>query len=657
MSTSEVCKKTGLVFFATFILLVPVVAGNSYSPVNTGRTEDTAHFYMKHSYDVLKYKLDLDIFSCYATPPTKAFTAKEVITFRVDSVLNSIRLNAINSSLVVDSVRMSAGSFSHVNDTLDIQLNRTFQPGEVADIEIYYRHKNVSDNAFYAAGGFVFTDTPPEGSRKWFPCWDRPSDKALLDLTAKVPSTVKLGSNGMLADSVLIADTLRYHWVSRDPISTYLITISSKVNFSLDIVYWKIPGNPNDSIPARFYYKYPEIPASMEQLIGPMTSFFSEKFGVYPFEKIGFASLNSYFPWGGMENQTMINLRSNGWQEELISHEFSHQWFGDLITCGTWADVWLNESFATYCEAVWIEHTDNYSAYKDHLNGQADYYLGNNPGLPIYNPGYAVQTPDPNTLYSTPLVYYKGACVLHQLRFVLGDSLFFRALHDYATDTSLMYKNAVTGDFIQKVSQVSGQDMTWFFQEWVYNPDHPKYSNSYAFQNTGKGTWNVKFFIKQTQEQTVFFRMPIQILVKFADESDTLIQVINDVNDQLFEFTFSKEPKNLVFDPNRNILLKQATTVEGIQVLNKEDGYFLFQNTPNPCRSSTRINYLVPKRSSVKISVFDSAGNLMDTPVDVNHETGKYTFQFNTKGLSPGIYFYKMESGNFNDTRRMIILK
>ena len=638
----------------TFIALT-VVAGTHKS--FSIEPFDTAHFYMKHSYDVLKYKLDLDIYHCYQTPPSKEFTAKEVITFKVDSALNSIGLNAVNFSLAVDSVGMAAVSFSHLSDTLKIQLTRTFQPGEIVEIEIYFKHKNVTDNAFYAAGGFVFTDTPPEGSRKWFPCWDRPSDKALLDLTAKVPATVKLGSNGKLADSLLIADTLWYHWTSRDPVSTYLITISSKINFLLDIVYWHLPDNPNDSIPARFYYKYPEIPTPMELLIIPMTSFFSEKFGVYPFEKIGFATLNSYFPWGGMENQTLINLRSNGWQEGLISHEFSHQWFGDLITCGTWADVWLNESFATYCESVWIEHTNGYSAYKSHLEGQANYYLGANPGLPIYNPAYAMQTPDPNTLYNTAIVYDKGACVLHQLRYVLGDSLFFQLLYSYATDTNFMFKNAVTEEFIQKVNQISGQDLTWFFQEWIYHPDHPEYYNAYEFQDLGNGNWNVKFLMKQTQDQTVFFRMPVQIQVQFTDQTDTLIQVINDVNDQLFEFTFSKEPKSLAFDPYRNILLKQATIVEGIQQKNKVAGYHLYQNVPNPFMNSTIINYQVPKPSAVKISVFDSAGNLIDIPADRKHEAGIFSLQFNRKDLPPGVYFYKMESGDFNATRRMVLVR
>lgn len=643
----------GLAF--VFLISVNCFAG---TPGNSDNSlVDTAHYYMKHSFDVLNYKLDLDLYHCYDSPPTKEFTANEIITFRVDSTLSSIFLNAVNTSLTLLSVAMDGVSFTHQNDTLRIQLSRTFNPGETAAVSIKYRHNNVTDHAFYAAGGYVFTDTPPEGSRKWFPCWDRPSDKALLDLTAKVPADVKLGSNGRLADSLLVADTIWYHWVSRDPVATYLITLSSKVNFLLDIIYWNNPWNPSDSIPVRFYYKYPEQPAAMEQLILPMTTFYSEKFGVYPFEKAGFATLNSYFPWGGMENQTMINLKSNGWQEKLISHEYAHMWFGDLITCGTWADVWLNEGFATYCEALWKENQTGYEDYKTHLNSQADYYLQANPGLPLYNPEYAIQTPDPNTLYDLALVYYKGACVLHQLRYLLGDPVFFQVLNSYATDTNFMYKNAITEDLIAKVNQVTGQDYTWYFHDWVYQANHPEYENTYEFSRNMDSSWNVTFRMRQTQQEPSFFKMVVPLQIFFSDQSDTLIRVINDNQDQFFEFTFTKEPTNVIFDPFRDILLKEASTVLGIQEGETGWGYRLDQNTPNPFHGVTQISYKVPNPSHVRISVFNSSGNLLDTVVDRFHEAGEYSCPFNFDSVAPGVYFYKLESEKFSVTRRMIHVK
>ncbi|MCX6244121.1 MAG: M1 family aminopeptidase [Bacteroidetes bacterium] len=625
--------------------------------VPAGNSADTVHFYMKHAYDVQKYELNLDIYDNYKTPYSWAFHASEVITVRVDSALNFIRLNAVNTSLQIDSVGNPGISFTHANDTLVIQLDRTYQPGETVQVRIWYQHKNIKDNAFYTNGGFVFTDTPPEGSRKWFPCWDRPADKALLDLTAKVPLNVKLGSNGGLADSLITGDTIYYHWISRDPISTYLITIASKIDYSLDIVYRHKPGNPADSIPARFYYQSWQVPDSIEARIGEMTDYFSSLFGEYPFEKIGFATLNGSFPWGGMENQTMINLTANGWQEGLVSHEFSHMWFGDLITCGTWADIWLNESFATYCESLWLEHRSGYSSYKNHLNQQADYYLANNPKIPIYNPSWAIHTPNSNFLYNSALEYDKGACVLHQLRYVLGDSLFFMVMKAYATDTGFMYKNAVTEDFIALTNAVSGRDMSWFFDEWLYHPDHPAYSSFYDVQDIGSGRWNLELLISQTQTTTGFFKMPLQVKVLFGDSTDTLIQVINDTDHQFFEFTFLKQPVGIVFDPNRNILLKTAITNLGIDQKQAEIGFRLFQNEPNPFRNTTTVTYRLPVASSVRITVMDANGKEVLAPFTSSDAAGTHSFQISAKDLAPGVYFCKMEAGKFNEVRKMVLVK
>jgi aminopeptidase N len=616
---------------------------------------DTAHFYMKHSYDVQKYLLNLDIYHCYITSPTKDFVAREIITIKVDSALNSIKLNAVNTSIEVDSVGLAGVSFTHLSDTLKIRLNRTYQPGEFADISINYRHKNITDQAFYASGGYVFTDTPPEGARKWFPCWDRPSDKALVELTAKVPANVRLGSTGSLADSTLLADTLWYHWISRDPVSTYLITISSRVSYSLNILYWHVPGSPDDSIPARFYFKSTENPAPAEQLIGPLTDFYSEKFGTYPFEKIGFATLNSSFPWGGMENQTMINLQANGWYSGLISHEFAHQWFGDLITCGTWADVWLNESFATYCESLWIENTQGDTAYHDNICSLASYYLGHNPGLPVYNATYAIHTPDPNTLYNTALVYDKGACVLHQLRYVLGDSLFFEVLHSYATDTNFMFRNIITEDFVGKVSQVAGEDLNWFFNDWIYQPNHPSYKNTYNIQDLGGGYWQVNLLVTQDQANPAFFRMKVPIKVHFEDGTDSLFSIINDVNWQQYSFFFGKKPAMLYFDPNKIVVLKEASTLVGTEEQINPGGFYLFRNIPNPVTGSTQILFSVEKPSSVRIDITDISGRVVAAVVNGTFESGRHSVEFDGSWLGPGTYFIRMNAGGAVQTRKMIV--
>jgi len=617
----------------------------------------------RHSYDVLDYRLDLDIYNCFLSPYPKSFTGVEVITFRVDTALQSINLNAVNTSLVIDSVAMAGVSFTHASNILTINLDRMYLPNEVVQVKIYYRHNNVTDNAFYASNGMVFTDCEPEGARKWFPCWDRPADKATLHLTAKVPATVKLGSNGRLADSVRVADTLWYTWISRDPIATYLMVISAKVNYNLDIVFWRNPESPNDSIPLRFYWNTGENTTNLnniKQRIIPMTTEFSRLFGVHPFEKNGFATLNSSFPWGGMENQTLTSLCPNCWSENLVSHEYTHQWFGDMISPGTWADIWLNEGFATYGEALWYEYTGGYTAYKNDIIGDANGYLSGNPGWPIYNPSWAINTPPNSQLFNTAITYYKGACVLHMLRYTLGDSLFFAALKAYGTDTAnFRHKNAVTADFITKVNTVTGQDLNWFFNQWVYQPNHPVYANGYSFTNLGGGLWRVTFLARQTQTNTVFFQMPLELKITFASGPDTTVRVFNNTNNQLFTFTFNRQPTGFQFDPNNNIVLKQGTTT--VMGISQSEGlptaFALHQNYPNPFNPVTTIAYDIPRQAHVVLAVYDVLGRKVAELVNETLPAGSYSVQFDGSGLSSGVYVYRLESEKFSQARSLVLIK
>ncbi|MBK7230649.1 MAG: hypothetical protein IPH97_17675 [Ignavibacteriales bacterium] len=162
---------------------------------------------IKHTFDALDYKLNLNIYNCFLSPYPKSFTGSVIITFKVDSTLNLIKLNAVNTSLTIDSVRLAGVSFTHASNILTINLDRTYVVNETAQVKIYYKHNNVTDGAINVSNGFLFTDCEPEGARKWIPCWDKPSDKATFDLTVKVPATVKLGSNGLLVDSIKNVDT------------------------------------------------------------------------------------------------------------------------------------------------------------------------------------------------------------------------------------------------------------------------------------------------------------------------------------------------------------------------------------------------------------------------------------------------------------------
>ena len=621
----------------------------------------------KHSFDVLNYKLNLNIYNCFKSPFPKNFSADNTLTFRVDSTLNIINLNANNFSLLIDSIILSNGLpliYSHSSNILAITLNRTYNPGEIVIIKIYYKHNNVYDTAFQANNGLVYTNCEPEGARCWFPCWDKPSDKATTDITAKVPSNVLLGSNGRLADSTKIADTIYYHWVSRDPMSTYLVVLNGSSNYRMSLQYWRKLSNPSDSVLVRMYYNSWSNPSQLRDSIYYVANYFSSKFIEYPFEKIGFAEVDSLGV--GMENQTLIAVYPDNWNVRMAAHEFGHHWFGDLITCGTWADIWLNESFGTYCEALISEFTNGKTAYKNDISFDSSYYFSSQTfSEPIYNPSFINNTPPNGYLFFFPIRYCKGACVLYMLRNVLGDSLFFDVLKSYTNDTNFVLKNAVTDDFTAKINQVTGQDYTWFITEWVKNGGHPKYSITYGISNLGSGNWRVNFTIKQIQTTTTFYKMPVEIKIKFTNNTDTILKVVNNnVYQQLFTFNFNKQPDSVFFDPDNKIILKQVTTTIGIKNISNDipERYYLYQNYPNPFNPATIIRFQIKDLRFVSLKVYDILGKEVATLVNEILKPGSYEIpfsgnQFPNYQIPSGIYFYCLQSGDFFNTKKMLLIK
>jgi len=608
----------------------------------------------QHSFDVIKYTMDVDFYDNFFPPYPHDFTAGLVVTFKVDSVLNSISLNASNTSLQINEVAMAGVSFSHAANILTIQLDQTYQPGEVVEVSINYTHLNVDDGAFYVSGGFLFTDCEPQGARRWFPCWDRPSDKASWELTAKVPDDVKLGSNGALIDSVFVGDTLVYHWLSENPVATYLIVLTAKRNYNLDIVYWDRPSD-NAQIPFRFYYNTGEDPSGMESAILPMCDYFSAAYGEHPFEKNGFATLNDEFPWGGMENQTLTSLCPGCWYEGLVSHEFAHQWFGDMISPATWADLWLNEGFATWSESYWAEYYGGYTYYKQGINSTANSYFNGNPGWPIHNPGWAINPPPNNELFDYSITYAKSACVIHQFRYIVGDSLFFQAINDYATDTNYKFKSVLTSDFIDKMGESVGEDMHWYFDPWLGQPNHPIYNNEYYFTENGDGSWDAHFIASQIQTDAPFFPMELNVFIGFLDGSDTTLRFRNYENNEDFVFHFAQQPVYLAFDLKNEIVLKKGTTILSENETMAKSNSISLRNQPNPAKNETTIMFQLPKPGNVSIELFDLAGKKLRA-IDASYlHEGMNSIVVQTGNLENGMYIYTLKSGEYKGVNRMVV--
>jgi hypothetical protein len=232
-------------------------------------------------------------------------------------------------------------------------------------------------------------------------------------------------------------------------------------------------------------------------------------------------------------------------------------------------------------------------------------------------------------------------------------------MRSYSGDTAnFRYKSAVTDDVTAKLSQVAGQDMSWFINQWVKQPNHPVYANTYNFTPASGGNWTVGFIAKQTQSNPPFFKMPLTLKITFTTGPDTLIRVMNDANNQTFVFTVNRQPSTFTFDPGNDIVIKQGSTVLGIvPELEIPREYALYQNYPNPFNPVTKVNFDLPERTFVKINVFDITGKVVKTLVNEERNSGKYVISFDGSDLSSGIYYYKLETDKFTDTKKMVLVK
>ncbi len=518
------------------------------------------NFVVIQSFDATYYSIDLKI------DEGSQQVAGHVTMYARSTVAGFFQptLNLLND-LTVDSVQ-SGGvnvAWTHVSGFIYATLPTTYDAGQTFELTVFY-HGHPTEGGFQ---GFLFSAhagvpmisslSEPYLAQSWWPCKDTPSDKAdSVDMRATVTSWYYVVSNGTLRDSTDNGDgTTTYSWHESYPITTYLVSLAITNYARFD--RWYHYGA--DSMPVRFYC-YPELlagaqaswPVCVEQI-----ATYAALFGEYPFvrEKYGIA----HFPWGGaMEHQTASSFTSSsfGFNQYVVTHELAHQWWGDMITCRDWHHIWLNEGFASYCEALWAEHLGGNAAYKNYMAGMT------------YQQGgriYIDDTTNVNNIFDSR-VYDKGAWVLHMLRGILGDSTFFATMRAYYSDPARQYKDAVTEDFRDIAEAVSGRDLHWFFQDWIYGYYYPQYMSSFVSAPRGDGQFNVYIHLRQLQSsQPQVFRMPVPLQVRNATVIDTVV-LWNDQREQNYTLVMGFSPTSITVDPANWILDVSSTEPYAINV-------------------------------------------------------------------------------------------
>jgi aminopeptidase N len=408
------------------------------------------------SIDAIHYKLELELLF-----NTRSIVGTQTATFA--SLVNGLKTLELDldSSLTVNAVKDTSNnplSYTRPTDKIVITLPKTYNVNEQFTVVVDYSGTPVKSSW---GGGMVFTTSggspvcwtlsEPWDARMWWPGKDELDDKSTFEMWITHPDTMLAASNGLLQGiDTLSGNRHRSRWETKYPTIPYLISIAVGNYRKRVDTYTHMGAN----MPVEFYV-YPASWTSWQSgmnAIVPMLTAFSDKFGQYPFvnEKYGLAQ----FTWGGgMEHQTITSQYSAA--EWLSAHELGHQWWGDMITCGTWHDIWLNEGFATFCEALWeeLKPGGSMALYHSYMAGRKPYRVDGT--VYVYNPVSTSQ------IFSSTNVYRKGGWVVHMLRHTLGEKLFWQALADYRK--AFTGKSATTADFVASVSQTVGRDMSWFF--------------------------------------------------------------------------------------------------------------------------------------------------------------------------------------------------
>ncbi len=613
----------------------------------------------QEDYDVNYYDLDIEI-------DDGAETVAGSVTMRATSTVSGLTQVVLNlyDNMAVDSVMLQTGlpaSYAHNNDLLTVDLGSPLGLGESFELEVFYHGAPINDALDFSTHGagyaIVSSLSEPSGARQWWPCKDTPADKAdSARIAITVDDALTAVSNGVLESVVDNGSTKTYEWVEDYPITTYLVSVAIS-NYSHWTDYYVHPGG---TMPIENYV-YPEHLANAQEDLGitpDVITMFAGVYGEYPFvnEKYGHA----VFPWGGgMEHQTCTSygrvlIRGDHYYDWILVHELSHQWWGDCVTCETWDDIWLNEGFASYSEALWFESLGGSQAYHDYVDGY-DYY-GYFDG-PIYHPDATFNR----------TVYDKGALVLHMLRRVLALSAgsppgsdfpaesFFDVVASYRQDHE--YGTATTADFQAECEAEYGSSLDWFFQEWVYGENRPDYEWSWVASDQGP-PYDVMVHVDQVQTNAGLFTMPIDIQVETA-RGDTFVTVWNNQWSQDFFFAVDDQPTGVNFDPS-DWVLKYATEVStGVQ----EGGSALALQTPaNPARPGARLSFTLPQAGHAALRIYDVSGRLVTTLVDRDVSAGDHSTVWNGRSedgaqAASGVYFLRLTTDHGEASARMVMLR
>ena len=511
--------------------------------------------------DVTHYFLDIEVIPEYDGPDVDAVRVEGVGTVDVMSTVDGLTMFTLDlrSTMTVNSVTGDMTGWTRVGDTIEITLNQTYNTGEAFQVVVDYV-------GYPQTGGFgafkwwtrgddlvVATLSEPWYAKYWWPCKDALDDKATMQMHCTVPDEFVVVSNGLDDGTELLAgDRIKYKWHETYPMIPYLASLAITNYKCYDQVY-EYGGAESMPVPSFIYPDHwdygldeplPDYKTGCDEL-PDMLDKLGVRYGLYPFinEKYGVVETGGTGGIGAsMEHQTISSMSRVENYSDIMLHELAHQWWGDNVTCDTWYDIWLNEGFASYSEAVYreLKAGGGFSSYMNRMNNRRP----GNPDAQVYRTNIG----STGAIFSTNAVYNKGAWVLHMLRHVMGDDPFFDALGDYRT--TYEDDSATTAEFTASVSASFGRDLGWFTDQWVMNPGSPDYECAWLPDQVGAQHY-LLLEITQTQDDRGYewFTMPVDVEVTTGSGTATyVVWSMNEVD--AFAIPVDGEPTAVELDPD-----------------------------------------------------------------------------------------------------------
>ncbi|HEV2665274.1 MAG TPA: M1 family metallopeptidase, partial [Blastocatellia bacterium] len=454
-------------------------------------------------------------------------------------------------------------------EKLEIELDRPYGRNERLTIEVAYScspRKGLffvePDDAYPNKPRQIWSQGENEDAHWWFPCHDVTNQKMTTEMIATVKSPFFALSNGELI-GVRENDgeeTRTYHWSQSQPHPAYLVTVV--------IGEYEAINDDYEGLPITNYVYKDRVHEGRRLFAATprMIELFEEKFGcAYPYPKYAQILVDDFL-FGAMENTSASTFTDRCLlddpatvdlsYEDIVAHELAHQWWGDLVTCKDWSHIWLNESFATYSEYLWSEHARGrdearFTLFQDFLTYMREDRTSHRRPIVFNRYRFSEDLMDRHA-------YEKGACVLDMLRWELGDDAFFRTLAHYLNKHE--FGNAETNDFKVAIEEATGQNLHWFFDQWLYGPGHPELEVAYEWRREQK---LLKLSVKQVQgveDGTRVFRFPAEIEVVTVEpgegaetERRASYRVVVEKAEQDFYFPCESRPRMVLFDKGHRV--------------------------------------------------------------------------------------------------------